>query len=76
MRNLANHMLMTTVAIVKVIHAGMKMSVLLKPVADTAVLRFEKRATPQVRAAKPNIVTVRMRRRREEDLPLVVCEES
>jgi hypothetical protein len=74
MMNLANHMLMMTVAMVRVSHAGMKMSVRLKEVALTAVLLFEKSATPQVRTAKPTITTVTMSRRRE-DFPPAPCEE-
>jgi hypothetical protein len=68
---------MTTVAIVRVSHAGMKMSVRLRAVALTPVLLPEKSATPQVRTAKPSIMTVRMTRRRgEEDLPPEACEEA
>ena len=71
----ANHMLITTVAMVRVSHAGMNTSVRLKEVALTPVLLFEKSATPQVRAAKPSITTVRISKRRGEDLP-PPCEAS
>jgi len=77
MRNLANHMLMMTVAMVRVSHAGMNISVRLKEVALRAVLLFEKSATPHVRTAKPNIMTVRMSRRRGEDFaPPLPCDAS
>ncbi len=75
MMNLANHMLMITVAMVSVSHAGMNMSVRFKEEALTDVLLFEKSATPQVRTAKPTIMIVMMSRRRE-DLAPAPCEES
>jgi hypothetical protein len=74
--NLANHMLIMTVAMVRVSHAGMKMSVRLREVALTAVLLFENSATPHVRTAKPTIMTVRISKRRGEDLPPPPCDAS
>ena len=60
-------MLMTTVAIVSVIHAGMNIS--------WAFL--EKSEGPQVRAANPTMMTVmRMRRREEDFLPPAACDVS
>ena len=77
MMNLANHMLMMTVAMVSVSHAGMKMSVRFKEEALTDVLLFEKSARPQVRTAKPTIMIVRsMSRRREDFWPSAPCDES
>jgi hypothetical protein len=54
----ANHMLITTVAIVSVSHAGM----------NIAWAFLDTNEGPQVRAAKPSMMTVNSMRRRGEDL--------
>jgi hypothetical protein len=60
-------MLIMTVAMVRVSHAGMKMSGRFVPVLESPVAPLEKRAGPQLRAANPTIMTVMRTRRREED---------
>ena len=54
---IANHMLITTVEMVRVIHAGMKASAKF----------LWKSEGPQVRAAKPSIMKVTKTRRLDED---------
>ncbi len=67
MRYLANHMLMTTVAMVRVIQTGMNKSGKLVPVLSP-VAPLEKSAGRNVSAAKPSITAVTMTSRRDEDL--------
>jgi hypothetical protein len=57
MRFFVNHMLMMTVAMVSVSHAGM----------NIAWTFLENSAGPHVRRAKPTMMTVMSRRRRGED---------
>ncbi len=60
-------MLMMTVAMVRVIHAGMKMFGRFFAVPDNPVAPLEKRAGAQVRAANPTMITVTSKSRRGED---------
>jgi hypothetical protein len=57
-RCFANHMLIKTVAMVRVSHAGM----------NIAWVFLETSEGPHVRAAKPTMMTVRSKSRRGEDL--------
>jgi hypothetical protein len=68
MRNFANHMLITTVAIVSVSQTGMKTSGRFVPVLETLVPPLEKSAGRKERAANPTMMIVRSTSRRE-DLP-------
>jgi len=68
MRNLVNHMLMTTVAMVRVSHTGMKMFGMSDPVLETPVPPLEKRAGKKERPANPTMIIVTSTSRRCEDL--------
>ncbi len=75
MRNLANHMLMMTVAMVSVSHMGMKMLGKLADVLDVPVPPLEKSEGRNERAAKPTMMTVIRTSLRDEDFfaPPVPC---
>ena len=77
MRNLANHMLMITVTMVRVSHTGMKMFGRSEDVLETPVPPL-KREGRNERAAKPNMIIVSSRSRRGEDFfPVSVpCDAS
>jgi hypothetical protein len=66
--NLANHMLITTVPTVSVNQTGMKRLGRFVPVLVTLVAPLEKSEGANVRRAKPSMITVMTRRRREDDL--------
>jgi len=61
-------MLIMTVAMVRVIHAGMKMFGKFVAVLDLPVTPLETKEGAQVSAANPNMMMVINTRRREEDL--------
>ena len=67
MRRFANHMLIITVEMVKVIHAGMKMFGKSVDVWPTPVPPLENNAGAHVRRANPTMMTVISTSRREED---------
>jgi hypothetical protein len=69
-------MLIMTVAMVRVSHAGMNTSGRLVPALDTLVAPLEKRETPQQSAAKPTMMIVISMSRRVEDLlgAAIPCE--
>jgi hypothetical protein len=78
MRNLANHMLMMTVAIVRLSHTGMNKLGRSDDVLETPVPPLEKRAGKKEAAANPTMIRVRSTSRRGEDLLAapVPCDAS
>jgi hypothetical protein len=77
MMNLANHMLMTTVAMVRLSHTGMKMFGRSVAVLETPVpAPLQKREGTNKAAAKPSMITVSTKSLRGEDLPPPPCDAS
>ncbi len=69
----ANHMLITTVAMVRVTQAGMKTQAKDVDVLATMVPPRANRATPQVKTAKPIITSVNSNSLFGEDLYEIPC---
>jgi len=67
MRRFANHMLIMTVEMVRVIQAGMKMFGRFFDVLDNPVTPLENKTGAQVRAANPTMMIVMRTSRRGED---------
>jgi len=77
MMNFANHMLMMTVAIVRVSQMGMKMFGRSPAVLETPVPPLEKSEGRKARAAKPTMIIVISKSRRGEDFaPPPLCDAS